>query len=252
MKRLANLIFLILNFSMIYSQDSSFLFNQLSMPRVNEANIEKHEIIETMFRERGINFRSTRVYWRAFKWNKALELWALNDDSGKFILVKTYSICEIVGDLGPKRMEGDFQIPEGFYSLTNFNPISRYHLSIKINYPNQSDQLLGNTQALGGDIYIHGNCETIGCIPMSDDIIKEIYIINLYMRAYGQEDIPFHIFPTKLTLKNLNKLKLEYFKENVELIQFWTILKKVYDYFERNRVLPYINVDLLTGKYIVE
>ena len=251
MKSITILFIQLFFYSLLLSQDSSFLSYQLSQERVAAAYQDKYEIVKSEFESKGISFPSTKIYWRAFKWNKSLELWAFSEDSMKYILVKNYPICEVVGDLGPKRQEGDFQIPEGFYYFTHFNPISKYHLSLKVNYPNESDALLGRRDALGGEIYVHGNCETIGCIPMTDDLIKEIYIINLLSRAWGQEDIPIHIFPTRLTLKNLNKLKQEYFKENIELTNFWRNLKEVYDYFEYKRDLPSISVDLLTGKYIV-
>ncbi len=120
--------------SVLNAQDSSFLEYQLAQPRVAEAYQEKYQTIKEMFEKKGVSFPCTRVYWRAFKWNKSMELWAYHNDSMKYLMIKSFPICEIVGDLGPKRQEGDFQIPEGFYYLTNFNSHSKYHLSMKINY----------------------------------------------------------------------------------------------------------------------
>ncbi len=56
-------------------------------------------------------------------------------------LFKTYKVCALAGTLGPKRMEGDYQVPEGFYYINEFNPQSNYYLSLGINYPNESDKV---------------------------------------------------------------------------------------------------------------
>lgn len=236
----------------LMAQETDFLQYQLSQPRVSQANAEKIDIIKSRFMMKGVSFPSSMVYWRAFKWNKTLELWAFHEDSQRYVMIHNYPICEIVGDLGPKRQEGDFQIPEGLYSITNFNPTSKYHLSLRVNYPNESDRILGKYGQLGGDIYIHGDCETIGCLPMTDDLIKEIYVINVYAKAAGQMDIPIHIFPTKMTLKNINKLKQEYFKDNTSLINFWNNLKEVYDFFHSKGYVPTWSVDSLNGRYVIE
>jgi murein L,D-transpeptidase YafK len=246
MKKFVVYLFLF-NLSMMKSQD--FLNNQLTNTRVIEANTKKYEVVKSYFIDKNLSFPNSTIYWRAFKWNKALELWSYSQDSQKYILIHTYPICEIVGDLGPKRQEGDFQIPEGFYNLENFNPNSKYHLSLKISYPNESDRILGLKDKLGGDIYVHGKCETIGCLPMTDDLIEEIYLINMYAKAEGQEMIPFHIFPTKLTSKNYNKLKQEYYNGNLPILAFWLNLKEGFDYFDKKRILPSISIDE-SGKYL--
>lgn len=243
-------IFLFISFFRIMnSQD--FISYQLSFPRVQEANSLKYNRVKSYFDSKKLPFPNTNVFWRVFKWNKSMELWAFSQDSHCYILVKSFPVCEIVGDLGPKRQEGDFQIPEGFYYLDNFNPSSKYHLSIKVSYPNLSDSLLGVKGKLGGDIYVHGNCETVGCLPMTDTLIKEIYLINMYAKGSGQETIPIHIFPTKLTVKNMNKLKTDYFNGNASILNFWSNLKEGFEYFEKKKVLPIISIDS-QGRYVFQ
>jgi len=222
--------------------------NQLQHPRVAAANLSKYNRIKSLFEAKNLVFPSNKIYWRALKWNKVLELWAYSSDSLKYVLLKSFTICETVGDLGPKREEGDFQIPEGFYFIENFNPSSKYHLSLKVSYPNVSDSILGNKLKLGGNIYIHGGCETVGCLPMTDSVIESIYLINLYARYIGQEEIPIHIFPTKLTIANINKMKKDYFSGNQEILEFWINLKEGYDYFDKRRLVPTVSVDE-EGKY---
>jgi murein L,D-transpeptidase YafK len=223
--------------------------NQLNQPRVASANMKRYISIESWFTSKNISFPSDKIFWRAFKWNKVLELWAFSNDSNKYIMIKSLPICETIGDLGPKRKQGDLQIPEGFYTIENFNPQSKYHLSLKLSYPNKSDSILGVQGELGGDIYIHGGCETIGCLPMTDTLIESIYLINLYSKYVGLDKIPIHIFPTKLSLNNFNKMKKDYFSGRQDILDFWTNLKEGYDYFDKKRLLPTIEVND-EGKYI--
>jgi murein L,D-transpeptidase YafK len=99
-----------------------------------------------------------------------------NTSDQEFLHIKTYTVCATSGLIGPKRMQGDLQIPEGFYYIDRFNPYSNFYLSLGINYPNTSDRILGDKNNLGGDIFIHGDCVTIGCLPITDSEIKELYI----------------------------------------------------------------------------
>lgn len=248
MKKIFILLILI-NFKSMSSQ--GFVSNQLSFQRVMDANTNKYDKVKLYFEEKKLSFPNSSIFWRAFKWNKVLELWAYSQDSTKYILIHTFPICETVGDLGPKRQEGDFQIPEGFYFLENYNPISKYHLSIKVSYPNKSDMLLGVQGKLGGDIYIHGKCETVGCLPMTDGLMEEIYLINMYAKDEGQDFIPIHIFPTKLSTKNYNKMKQEYFNGNQSVLDFWLNLKEGYEYFDSKRQIPVVTIDE-NGKYIFQ
>lgn len=242
-----NLLIFIILASSSYGQE--WVNYQFTQPRVIVANQNKYTTVESWFNEKGLSFPTNRIFWRAFKWNKVLELWAFSEDSARYIMVKSLPICEVIGDLGPKRKEGDLQIPEGFYYLENFNPYSKYHLSIKISYPNKSDSIFGSPGQLGGDIYIHGGCETIGCIPITDTLMEAVYLINLYARSLGQKLIPFHIFPTKLSMTNYNKMKREYFNGRVELLDFWANLKEGYDFFEKRKYPPQVEINDF-GKYI--
>jgi len=241
------IFFLIFMTNTFNAQD--WFTNQLNQPRVASANMKRYISIESWFTSKNISFPSDKIFWRAFKWNKVLELWAFSNDSNKYIMIKSLPICETIGDLGPKRKQGDLQIPEGFYTIENFNPQSKYHLSLKLSYPNKSDSILGVQGELGGDIYIHGGCETIGCLPMTDTLIESIYLINLYSKYVGLDKIPIHIFPTKLSLNIFNKMKKDYFSGRQDILDFWTNLKEGYDYFDKKRLLPTIEVND-EGKYI--
>ena len=101
-----------------------------------------------------IDIDKLRIYLRAFKDEKKIELWAKNFTDSKYKLIKVYKICRTSGDLGPKREQGDRQIPEGFYHINRFNPYSNFLLSLGLNYPNKSDRILGEKGNLGNDIFI--------------------------------------------------------------------------------------------------
>lgn len=221
--------------------DTDFLEEQLRHPRVYEARVQTRFGIKRLFRERGIRYPAANIFLRVFKRERILEVWVRPHDSQRFVLLKQYMICALAGELGPKREQGDGQTPEGFYEIDAFNPNSQYHLSLHVDYPNRSDRILGTQGALGGDIFIHGGCQTLGCIAVTDDAIKELYWIGVEARAAGQERVPVHIFPARLTAAELELLGRT-FSAHPDLIAFWTSLKPGYDYFEQHRILPPVRV----------
>lgn len=172
---------------------------------------------------------------REFKADSKLEIWARNTDADTFTLLKEYPVCVLSGKMGPKRKEGDLQVPEGFYFIDEFNANSNYHLSLLLSYPNYSDLVKGDKEAPGGAIYIHGSCVTVGCVPVTDELIKEIYTLAFQARINGQLYIPVHVFPTKFTRYGLDFLG-KFYREN-DNQRFWINLKKGYDYFEANKKL---------------
>ncbi|ALO16303.1 hypothetical protein L21SP5_02680 [Salinivirga cyanobacteriivorans] len=117
----------------------SFKQEQKKYPRVRTAYAEKETEIKNLLLQNGLNIENLRVYIRAFKLEKKLELWAKNTQDTTYKLLQKYDICRTSGRLGPKRKQGDLQIPEGFYHISRFNPYSNFYLSLGINYPNASD-----------------------------------------------------------------------------------------------------------------
>lgn len=222
----------------------SFKTDQLRYSRVRDAQVHAHDQWQQLFAQKELAFPPNQLYIRAFKYEKLLEVWV--KDNGDWTLLKAFDICRTSGKLGPKRKEGDLQIPEGFYHINYFNPSSSYHLSLKVNYPNASDKILSHQTSPGGDIFIHGKCVTIGCLPMTDDGIKSIYWLCVLARSAGQARIPISIFPCKLTDENIRLLKMLY---NDKRIAFWENLKVGYDYFVEHGSLPIVSVDA-TGRYV--
>jgi murein L,D-transpeptidase YafK len=68
------------------------------------------------------------------------------------------------GGLGPKLGAGDRQGPERIYAIESLNPNSLFHLSMRLNYPNEFDQMRAKQDGrsdLGGDIMIHGSTDRL-------------------------------------------------------------------------------------------
>ena len=216
--------------------EPSFKEKQLSFLRVNKAFQEKESVVESMLNSAGVNSENYDIYLRAFKFEDELEVWVKNKDSLAYNYLCSYKFCSNVGLLGPKREQGDFQIPEGVYYINKFNPESNFHLSLQVSYPNKADSLNGVKYNLGGLIFIHGGCNTIGCIPITDDKIKELYVLCVKAKENGEEKIPIHIYPAKLTDENM--LILEDWIGNQNLLNFWRSMKRSYDIFEVSKRIP--------------
>lgn len=211
-----------------------FKEQQLKFDRVKSAYEEKESAVKDLLKAVDGKYE---IFLRAFKKEEELEVWIKTGNTNStYSLLTKYDFCTSSGTLGPKRKEGDLQIPEGVYTINHFNPFSTFHLSLGINYPNASDRILSDKKHPGGAIYIHGNCVSIGCIPITDDKIKELYVLAVESKNDGQNNIPVHIFPQR---------------DIEETNEFWKNLKTIYDDFETNKKLRPITVDK-TGAYKLE
>jgi murein L,D-transpeptidase YafK len=214
---------------------------QLKFPRVRTAKQEKDAVLRVMVEAKGLAYPPRAILLRAFKKEGALELWAAGSEAGPYVLLKAYGICATSGVLGPKRRFGDEQVPEGFYDLDFFNPQSNFFLSMHINYPNTADRILGFRQNLGGTIYLHGNCASIGCIPITDDGIKEVYWLSVQVRDGGAKHLPIQIFPARMSEQGFRELAKAHLWQS-KLVAFWANLKEGFDSFEKAHRLAAVKV----------
>lgn len=234
-------IFYILFYFNLNAQNS-FLNYQLSFDRVRTSFQEKESVLKNEFREMNLNFPPQEILLMSYKAEGELQVWVKENDVYK--IFKVYEVCGKSGDFGPKRREGDKQVPEGIYTLNAFNPVSNFYLSLGISYPNESDRKRSNATKLGGDIYIHGSCVTVGCLPMTDEFVKEIYILSILAKNEGQQNIPIHLYPFKF-----NKLtEYIFYKEYPEHISFWENLKSEYYFFKENNKIRNFKIDAF-GNY---
>ena len=178
------------------------------------------------------------VFVRIFKLEFELELWLKRGD--RFHLFATYPICRWSGALGPKLREGDWQAPEGFYTVDAkaLNPHSRWHRAFNLGFPNGLDQAHGRT---GSYLMVHGGCSSIGCYAMTDPVIDEVWRLVTAALQRGQRRFHVHIFPFRMSEENLARRRQE------PWAGFWRDLKPGYDLFEEMRLPPRISV--CQGRY---
>lgn len=219
----------------------AFLPHQLGFSRVASARDSTDERLRELFEEKGLRYPAEELFFRVFKHERVLELWGRSKGDEAFTLVKEYRVCALPGQLGPKRKMGDVQVPEGFYFIDQFNPRSEFHLSLRVDYPNVADRMRREDLALGGDIFIHGGCATIGCVPIQDHNMEEVYWLAVQATDAGQRLIPVHIFPARLDRANLRWLE-DAFDPEPELMTFWEQLSEGYAYFEETRQVPWVTV----------
>ena len=181
---------------------------------------------------RGIKL-GANVFIRAFKAESELELWMMKD--GRYVLFATYPVCQWSGTIGPKVRESDKQTPEGFYTVSRrqLHRSARHPKALNLGFPNALDKSFERT---GSYLLIHGGCSSIGCFAMTDTIIEEIWRVTEAALKEGQDHIPVHAFPFRMTEQNLA------LADDSEWKDFWLNLKEGYDAFERTRYPPKVSV----------
>lgn len=126
-----------------------------------------------------INYPPEKLLYVVLKKERRLKVFAPNND-GDWKFVVQYPLAVLSGKSGPKLKEGDKQIPEGIYKASHLNPMSKFWLSIGINYPNEFDRQQAksdNRKKLGGDIMIHGYWFSTGCIAVGNAAIEDLFVM---------------------------------------------------------------------------
>lgn len=167
-------------------------------PRTVETVLaELNDKVESRLRPRfqfaGLDWPPKELSLVALKDRRLLELWARNE--GDWTFIRDYRIKGMSGTAGPKLKRGDLQVPEGLYDIEWLNPNSEFHLSLKINYPNAKDLEQARRDGrsdLGGDIFIHGDDVSRGCLAMGDNAIEELFVLTGLL---GKENVTVLISP---------------------------------------------------------
>jgi len=145
------------------------------------------------FKETGVEYPPKRLTLAAIKSERRLEVWSHESDGPR--LVMTYPILGASGVAGPKLKEGDRQVPEGVYRIEGLNPNSSLHLSMKLDYPNALDRKHAESEGrtnLGGNIFIHGEDTSVGCLAMGDPAIEELFVM---VDDVGRDNVTVVIAP---------------------------------------------------------
>ncbi len=208
------------------------------------------DTLKREFESKKLVWPPAEMYVRSFKYDREMEVWVKNNPKEPFKLFKTYKVCMQSGTMGPKRIQGDYQVPEGFYYINEYKPTSNYHLALGLNYPNASDRILSDSLRPGYDIYIHGDCVSTGCIAINDQQIEELYVLASNAKDQGQDFIPVHVFPVRYSAKKSLEYLATATKDNPALKQFAVNLRSAYDYFEEKKQLPLILVNK-AGRYVI-
>lgn len=131
------------------------------------------------FKQAGVSYPPKQIALLAFKYEQIAELWAKDQHSG-WRYIKQYPLTPALGGLGPKLIEHDHKIPEGVYRIAHFNPFSKYHLSMMLDYPNEYDKqfaLRDGRINLGNEIFIHGKNSSAGCLSIGDRYMSQLYVL---------------------------------------------------------------------------
>ncbi len=135
--------------------------------------------LQPFFERAGVPYPGTALVFVALKDVRRLELYAAHGAS-PFCFIREYPILGASGGPGPKLREGDHQVPEGIYALEALNPNSRFHVSLRVNYPNAQDLLRAAAEGRdrpGSDIMIHGGADSVGCLAMGDSVAEELFTL---------------------------------------------------------------------------
>jgi hypothetical protein len=131
------------------------------------------------FGHQNVSYPPGRVTLVVLKDERTVELHAASA-KGSYRLIRRYPILAASGTIGPKLREGDSQVPEGIYRIESLNPNSQFHLSLRLNYPNEFDRQQAREERranLGGDIMIHGGAASIGCLAMGDEAAEDLFVL---------------------------------------------------------------------------
>ncbi len=152
------------------------------------------------FARAGLIYPPQAVTFVVFKDTRLLEIYGRSAADAPWVYVKTVPVLGMSGVLGPKLRAGDEQVPEGIYAAEFLNPNSRYHVAIRVSYPNALDRARGaaeGRQQLGGDIMIHGTSLSIGlsigCVAVGNETAEDLFVLAALV---GKEHVRILISPT--------------------------------------------------------
>lgn len=163
--------------------------------RLNEIAPTASERIAAKFKAANAPWPPSEISLVAIKDEKGLEMHA-RQRGGAWTFIHRYPILAASGRAGPKLTRGDKQVPEGIYKIAFLNPNSRYHVSMRVDYPNSFDRRMAakdKRRDLGGDIMIHGKKSSAGCLAMGDEAAEELFVLAA---SLGVGNVKLVIAPT--------------------------------------------------------
>ena len=157
------------------------------------------------FKQAGVPYPPRAVAFVGLKQEKVLQVYG-TATNGTFRFIRSFPILAASGKPGPKLREGDLQVPEGIYRIDSLNPNSKFHVSLRVNYPNEDDRARAkaeNRSKLGGDIMIHGNAVSVGCLAMGDEAAEDLFLLAALT---GLANIEVILSPLDFRSKDLREM----------------------------------------------
>jgi murein L,D-transpeptidase YafK len=173
--------------------------------RVQEFGAIVQERLAPKFAAAAVPYPPQRLTLIGLKQERLLQVYAAGSD-GEFRHICDYPILAASGVLGPKLREGDRQVPEGIYRVPSLNPNSRFHLSLRLNYPNEFDSAKATAEGRaepGTDIMIHGHAVSIGCLAMGDPAAEDLFVLAALT---GIENVSVILSPVDFRTRELPPL----------------------------------------------
>lgn len=241
--RLANLLkkSAVISYFLLTSVNNyaAFIDDQLAYAHVKQAYKEKLNLISDWLTKSSFEISDFEIMLKAYKYEESLKVFIRKKKTAEWQFFKDYPFCASSGTLGPKEKEWDMQIPEGYYHINHFNPNSSFFLSLGVSYPNKADKIKRPAQRKGDGIYIHGGCATIGCIPLTDEPIKELYLLCAFAKSNGQSEIPVHILPFQFSQPKFDSA-VKLFPQHLD---FWNTLKIIEVEFDNTAIQPVVVIN---------
>jgi len=175
------------------ANSNTFQYDAIMLSALNKYGVAARSRLKPLFKRSGVRYPPKELTLIGIKEDQILEVWARNDRGWHWII--SYPLTAMSGVLGPKLRQGDRQIPEGIYKVNAFNAESRYHLSMRLNYPNTFDSLHAKLEKRlkpGKNIFIHGKDASVGCIAIGDKAIEELFIL---VAATGKHNVTVIVAP---------------------------------------------------------
>jgi murein L,D-transpeptidase YafK len=147
--------------------------------RVQQYGAQARGRLKPHFQSAQLAYPPRQVTLVGLKAERRLQVYAAGPTNG-YRFIRSYPILAASGGPGPKLREGDEQVPEGVYTIESLNPNSRFHLSLRVGYPNPADRAQAardGRKNLGGDIMIHGSSVSIGCLAMGDEAAEDLFVL---------------------------------------------------------------------------
>jgi len=155
-----------------------FSYSQAMQYKINKWRPYADRHFKPCFLRAGAPYPPRQLALLVFKQSRTMQIYARS--AGQWRFIRRVPILAASGGYGPKLHEGDRQVPEGIYHVTELNPRSHYDLSMRLSYPNEFDMTQArrdgrDLQTLGGDIYIHGSKSSVGCIAIGNHMIRQLF-----------------------------------------------------------------------------